>query len=642
MRTVRRLYFYALALVGAHALIWGSVNLLRTLLEGGWLGEATLTATGIAMTLVGLPVFLLHWLTLQRDAHRDPEERTSRIRAVFLYVFLFWTLLPIIYALLALLNRWTAQFMGLSPQGVWFGASQSDVDNLVALVINGIAFFFFARLALAEARQASAESFLPDARRFYRYLWMALGLIITVLAVQGLVRYLLSLLEGDALIGGYLLANSVALALVGAPLWLYFLWQIDGALDEPRERDSILRLVMLYLITFAGVTGTLVAGSRVLSALLAWMLGHPQTLAGFMADEGSALALLVPLAVMWAYYGNRLNTEMTRIPLQPLREGLQRFYRSLLSALGLAVTLLGLVSLITDLFSRLLQGDLLLTGADRLASSLAGLIIGLPLWLTPWNDLQGEAFLLDERGDRARRSVIRRTYLYVFIFALVVLIMLAGGNLIYNLITHLLGQPVDDLALLALMRVGMLGVFAALLAYHLAVLRADSRAASQALCKMHAGFLTLFIVDGETVLAEQVIAALHQQAPRLPVVVHSLANGVPSDEYLQARLLVLPAGLALEPPPALRLWMEGYRGKRLLLPTLPSGWTWGASLPGDLRERVRQAVNAILSLAEGEEAPRAGVSVSPWAVAGYVLGGLFAAQMLVVLITLFVSSLYGD
>uniref|UniRef100_UPI002618942A hypothetical protein n=1 Tax=Anaerolinea sp. TaxID=1872519 RepID=UPI002618942A len=155
-------------------------------------------------------------------------------------------------------------------------------------------------------------------------------------------------------------------------------------------------------------------------------------------------------------------------------------------------------------------------------------------------------------------------------------------------------------------------------------------------------FLTLFIVDGETVLAEQVIAALHQQAPRLPVVVHSLTGGVPSDEYLQARLLVLPAALALEPPPALRLWMEGYRGKRLLLPVMPSGWTWGTSLPGDLRERVRQAVNAILSLAEGEEAPRAGVSASPWAVAGYVLGGLFAAQMLVVLFTLFVGSLYGD
>lgn len=641
MRTVRRLYFYALALVGAHALIWGSISLLRTVLEGGWVGEAALTATGVALTLVGLPVFLLHWLTLQRDALRDPEERFSRIRAVFLYVFLFWTLLPMLYALLALFNRWTAQFMGLSPQGVWFGASQSDVDNLVALVVNGIVFAFFARLLLAELRQAPAGSFLPDARRFYRYLWMVLGLILTVLAVQGLVRYLLSLLEGDALSGAYLLANSVALALVGVPLWMYFLWHIDGALDDPHERDSVLRLVTLYLITFAGVTGTLVAGSRVLSAVLAWMLGRPQTLSDFIAGEGSALALLIPLAVMWAYYGNRLNTEMTRIPLQPLREGLQRFYRSLLSALGLAVTLLGLVSLITEMFTRLLQPDALLIGADRLASSLAGLAIGLPLWLTPWNDLQGEAFLLDERGDRARRSVIRRAYLYVFIFALVVLIMAAGGNLIYSLITHLLGQPVDDLSLLALTRLGMLGIFAVLLAYHLAVLRADNRSALQALGKMHAGFLTLFIVDGETALAEQVVAALHQQAPRLPVVVHSLANGVPSDEYLQARLLVLSAALALEPPPALRLWLEGYRGKRLLLPVLPTGWAWGASLPGDLRERVRQAVNAILSMAEGEEVPRAGVSTSSWAVAGYVLGGLFAAQMLIVLISLFISSLYG-
>src|SRR5512133_138180 len=106
MSTVRRLYFYGLSLISAEVIIWGMINLLRTVISNGLIGAGSLLATGLSLVLVGLPIFWLHWRTVQRDAQRDQEERASRIRAVFLYAALFAVQTPIVYAILAMISRW--------------------------------------------------------------------------------------------------------------------------------------------------------------------------------------------------------------------------------------------------------------------------------------------------------------------------------------------------------------------------------------------------------------------------------------------------------------------------------------------------------------------------------------------------------
>ena len=86
MPTIRRLYLYAVALVSVEVVLWGAIGLARSFFAGAVIGGSVSRLAGaLALILVGVPVFLIHWLLAQRLARRDPEERSARLRAVFLY-----------------------------------------------------------------------------------------------------------------------------------------------------------------------------------------------------------------------------------------------------------------------------------------------------------------------------------------------------------------------------------------------------------------------------------------------------------------------------------------------------------------------------------------------------------------------------
>ncbi len=105
MKTVRRLYFYAVALISVEVVLWGLINLLRSITDETIGGAADALAQALALVLVGVPIFLFHWLWVQRSSARDEEERTASLRAVFFYAVLIGTLIPVVQNLLALVNR---------------------------------------------------------------------------------------------------------------------------------------------------------------------------------------------------------------------------------------------------------------------------------------------------------------------------------------------------------------------------------------------------------------------------------------------------------------------------------------------------------------------------------------------------------
>ncbi len=84
MKTIRRLYFYTVALISLEVVLWGLINLLRSIIDQTVGGGAEALASALALILVGVPIFLFHWIWARRASARDEEEKTASLRALFL------------------------------------------------------------------------------------------------------------------------------------------------------------------------------------------------------------------------------------------------------------------------------------------------------------------------------------------------------------------------------------------------------------------------------------------------------------------------------------------------------------------------------------------------------------------------------
>lgn len=641
MSTVRRLYFYTLSLISIEVIIWGVVGLLRTIISSRLVGGGSLLATGLSLVLVGVPIFYLHWRTVQRDAQRDLEERASRIRAVFFYAMLMGILLPIIYAVLALLDRGLVTLFGQPALRAWLGGSQSPTDNLIAILINLVALVYFWRLLQIDWRADIPENFLAETRRLYRYLWVLFGLTLTVSGIFNLLRYVLFAPGQNADQTVPMLAGGITFLIVGTPIWAFNWRAVQSALIEVAERRSLLRLVVLYLISLAGVVGVLAEGGWVLNSLIRWALGEPHTLLDFLQSNSAELGAAIPLAVMWWYYGRILGEEVAAMPDQPRREALRRLYDYILAALGLAVTFAGLLNLV-DFLAQLAFAPDQIIGSYRqmLSGALSALLVGLPLWFINWREMQREAARLDDTGDHARRSVLRKVYLYLALFLLVIGAMGFTGQLLYTLLNSALSGASSDLGLEVTRMFLSLVITLLFLVYHWRALREDGRLAQQTLGNLHAAFPTLVLVEQTAAdpFGETLVQALHRTAPKLPVAIHPVERGAPDESMLGAKAVLLPVGLALNPPESLRLWLAEYPGRRILIPLPVEGWSWLGPMEKRPQDLAREAAQAIRQVAEGESV-RQSVTSSPWAIAGYVLGGVFGLILLTLVFSLLLSSL---
>jgi hypothetical protein len=194
-------------------------------------------------------------------------------------------------------------------------------------------------------------------------------------------------------------------------------------------------------------------------------------------------------------------------------------------------------------------------------------------------------------------------------------------------------------------------LFAVLLAYHGWALRADGRSAERSLARRHALFPVLLLVpDKEVTLPEGLVAygsfadalvqALHRLAPGLPVALHPFSQGAPDASLSAARAVILPSELVIRPPEAIRLWLQGFSGWRIVVPTLSPGWHWVFGSGRSIDAQARRAAQVVRQMAEGEDVtpPR---EASAWTTVAYILAGLFLALLGFILVT-FVLSIFLD
>ena len=637
MKTSRRFYFYLLSLISSQVIIWAVVSLLRTIFDTEVVASSVdWLAGGIAFVAVGVPIFWLHWSTVQRDAQRDQEEASSRIRALFLYVTPLATGIPITYALLAILNRLVVMAFGLPVTSASLGGGQTNLDNLLAIAVNLIFLVYFWRVLQHDWETTPNQENLVDFRRLHRHIWMVYGLGVLIFGVQQILRYIFYLPQefGHAAESG--LAAGLALILVGLPIFLKALSIIQKSVIEKNERTSSLRLMVLFVLSLFGMGFSLAALGILLSNGLRWMFQVENwNILAFIDKNASPLSVIISMGVVWRYFRRELRSTIAYHEDALHQASLRRIYNSILSFAGLVVSFLGVLSLLGHIIENLFNLSIG-TNAAILSDALALLLIGVPLWLKYWQEIQWETTRSDEIGVAACKSVLRKTYLYLVLFATVLGSMLSAGWWIYGILNALLGQMPTHFWMNFFQQLRVAALFAVFLVYHLKVLRTDNRESRVEKTEEFRKFPVLVLKSGDSSSSEAIMQAIQQKSPHLAVNLHQLDLEPNQDPLPDSAMIVIPASLTLSPPEQLRLHLQTFTGKVLVVPENLDNWHWLGTSNKDQQQQAQEIAYTIHQLSENQPIRPSPIS-SPWVIVAYILAGLFVLQIVAVVIATLIN-----
>jgi Domain of unknown function (DUF5671) len=349
------------------------------------------------------------------------------------------------------------------------------------LLVAGCIWFYHYKVSESEGHPSSAAKTL---RRWYIYILSLFGLAMLAVSLVLLISTAFRNLPvwGDVLVGGKFwntaTQGDAAWILFGGATW-YFHWFRMARGDF----NSKLRQVYFYLPAIAGGAITaLVAASILLFHIFVWIFGGASGAgSSYFQFLGWAVpTILVGLAI-WGYH-QRLAQEEAGMA-QEKRQSAQRVYFYLMAFLGLGTWIIGL----SMLFGLLVETGTHVTATvgwwrHPLATSLAMLLTGTPIWLYYWNGILKR---VKSGGIDEWRALSRRIFLYVVIGAAIVLLAADMVNIIYALLRDTLGNRFSA-NFLNDAKFGLQTVVVAvgLLWYHWRVLRADQRRGAETMVTM--------------------------------------------------------------------------------------------------------------------------------------------------------------
>ena len=635
MRTIRRLYFYLVAFITFEVVLWGVIGLLRSILSPGVGGSGDALAGSLALILVGVPIFALHWLWAQRASVNDQEEQVSTLRAIFLYATLLATLIPVAQNILALLNRSLIEVSGMDSFRAVFGGGQTWTDNLIAIALNAVVAWYFVTVLRADWKRLPDTENFSDIRRLHRFIWMLYGLLMTVFGVQQMIRFILYIpSETLGLVSRDTFINGLSLLIVGVPIWVASWRTCQNALADSGESDSNLRLGVLYLLVLSGVAVVLSTAGILFDVILRWALGDSFTAREFVREITGEVSIGVPLGIVWAYFGHWLNHDINAIRDEPRRDGLRRFYHYILSLAGLVTAFVGM-GLLLSFILNVLRGVNLWREyhPTPVAAALSTLMVGLPLWYFNWKPMQAQALSSESAGGLARRSLVRKVYLYLVLFGSVIGGMVTSVMVVYIVLQVLLGVESLNMTFL-LDRLQWLTLFVVVLVYHFTSLRRDGAESAKALAEEREGFKTLVFEESGSGFGEALRSAMTKQAEGLSVTVLATGDKLPA-EAISAKAVILPSSLMSHLPDALRNFLNAFDGQVIVVPVPQEKWLW---LNND-RKSVEQAALAVRQLSDGQEVKFGGTSA--FMVMVYIFAALFGLQLLFILLSIGISLIVG-
>ncbi|HLB63809.1 MAG TPA: DUF5671 domain-containing protein [Anaerolineales bacterium] len=632
MRTARRVYLYAVSFISLQAVMWSAIGAGRLALD---LREARadfalFLPAYLSAFIVGLPFLLIHWLTAQRLASKDSEERSAAFRAFFHFAVLTSAAIPALLTLLEAIQHLASLALGVADPWSFFGPTRPLPGQLLEMAISGGVWLFAWRLAAADARAIPEAGTRASLHRLYRYLMTAFGLALTASAAGMFLYMLLGSRTESASAMADRLALGLAQAAVGAPLWVIS-WRIvqRAYASGGEETESTIRKVYLYITCLVGSLGVMVAGAGVLTLLLQRALGVSQGEGPWTSWLGRPVTVIVVGAAVWAYHARVLGTEarpgtQAAVPGAEIRET----YHYLVAALGLGATVIGALFL-ADTLSGAVAGAWLPGMRIPLSNGLATLAAGVPVWLASWGRMQRLALQSGEAGEVARRSVVRRGYLYLFALAGAIGLLASLAALVNLLLSLLLGGEADAPLTTACRPALNALLFSAVLGYSLHTIRADVRRERRSRAEVLADFPIALV--GPEAWTARFRATLNHSLPGVSL--HEHLSEDLSAALNDSRAVLFPASLLASWPEPDRARLSAYGGLRLPVPENEPQWGWVGLVDRSQAWQAEQAARAIELAAFGQPV-RSPKAISPWAIAGGVL-------LLVILIPLAISLIFA-
>ena len=637
MQTIRRIYFYLIAAISLIGVSWSVIGLLRLIIsEGVGQGQIIGLASWLAVIIVGLPIFLFHWLYAQRLAATHPAERHTLVRQIFLYGVMAAGLTPVISNIYRLVDNLLLTLLGGTHLD-YYPYNLTTGEHLAALIIWVIILAYLwqqistdrrLRQTAPAAKNQPADTdsiaeFLmktdPEGvRRIYRLVFSLAGLVMVTWGAVGLLQLLMEL--STSVPWRTPVANLSAKLLVGGAVWVihWLLLQRTFLSGDWAEERSVLRKLYLYLAVFVYLVMAIASGTALLKKLIELALGEA-LVDPFLTEFSASIAMIIVGGVFWAYHWYTLQQDAGLAPEIPRQAGVRRIYAYLVAAVGLAVLLSGLGVLLSIIV------DMLTTPADvglsyyreNIAVAIAMIVVGAPVWLLPWRAMQALALRpatsadkTDIDGESERRSIVRKIYLYLYVFLAAVGVFGSAGWFIFHILTAILGADLpDDFITLVLDALIIALLAAGVWVYHWWAIQHDGKLQQKDQAQRLADVSVAVLDGGDGQVGRLVIHHLEQTLPGLkpraigltPQAIEAM-GGVPltadPNPLATAQFIVGPwqtlssgeTAAAVNRSPA----------RKLALPLPEPGWTWAGVEQRPLDYYAQQAARGIKQTLEGE------------------------------------------
>jgi hypothetical protein len=595
---VRRIYVYAAAFLGLQLLAAGAGGLIAQLLEqllepalGRPAEDVFRLSLNVALLVVGLALWAIHWFWAQREARRT-EEQHSALRRLYGYLVLLIAMLSMLVAARELLDT---LFSGAAAdmQGSEVAAALGNL--VVAALLWGYHWRVFSA-DRAAVEQAGATATL---RRWYLVLVQAASLGLASFGAVDLLHLLLQLGLTAPIGNTPGVGSSAAGLLAGLVAWLpHHLWgrRLIGAPTPLRadEARSTLRQVYTALVVTAAAVAALGGLAGLLYELLLAALGGAPW-SSLLVEQTQALAVVLIAVPLWLYHRRQLAYEARLSGLAARGATARRVIGYLTAAVGLGALFFGLGGLVSTLLRLWLAPNALGGGwREPLSFWLALAAVALPVYAGAALGLER----LARSSSTEERTLARRIYLYAALLFGIIAAISAAVALLRLALQALLGAAEPDLAAELGRWLGYLLIGAAIAAYHATLLRRAGAARGD----MGAGTSIAIIADEP--LREALRAALAREAPGATLRVASTDAPDSALAALDAAAILvaaLPAAFDGPLAPAIR----AFGGRRLLLASDLPGYELIGAQRGEeaIARAAARALRALLNAAPQVPAP---------------------------------------